>query len=440
MRVIVIGSGGREHALAWRLAQSPSVERVQVWPGNGGTARAGWSLDASDLRADGPVSAQAAALAALGPDLVVIGPEAPLVAGLADALRAAGVPAFGPGADGARLEGSKVHAKAFCQRHGLPTAAAREVDDPAGLEAALDALAPAGDGRVVLKADGLAAGKGVLLPSTRAEALAAGRELLAGETLGGAGRRLLVEERLEGYELSLLAVCDGHRFALLPASQDHKRAGAGDLGPNTGGMGAYSPVAELPEGELLPVAEGIFRATLDGLAAEGVDYRGVLYAGLMMTPAGPRVLEFNCRFGDPETQAVLPRLAADCDFGRLLAGAAAGAMELPATGLPLRPEASLTVVLASEGYPGSYATGLPIEGLDAPADNDDCWVFHAGTRLDGERLLTSGGRVLAVTALGRDLQQAADRCYRRVDGIRFANRYLRRDIGWRALSRAGGRT
>jgi phosphoribosylamine--glycine ligase len=245
-----------------------------------------------------------------------------------------------------------------------------------------------------------------------------------------------VEERLAGYEVSLLAVCDGERFFLLPPSQDHKRAGAGDRGPNTGGMGAYSPVAPIGELELLALAEPLVARSLAGLKAEGIDYRGLLYLGLMITAQGPRLLEFNCRFGDPETQAVLPRLAGD--FGRLLASAAAGRLE--AGGMAIRPEASLCVVLAAEGYPGDYSQGHPITGLDeaVPGDGEISFVFHAGTRLEAGRLLTAGGRVLAVAALGRDLPQAAERCYRRLDGIRFANRYLRRDIGWRALSRGGG--
>ncbi len=256
--------------------------------------------------------------------------------------------------------------------------------------------------------------------------------MLGGGAFGEAGRHLLVEERLEGWELSLLAVCDGEKHYLLPPSQDHKRALEGDRGPNTGGMGAYSPVAGMDEGELLKIADQVFGGTLKGLRAEGIDYRGVLYAGLMMTAAGPQLLEYNCRFGDPETQVVLPRLQGD--FGRLLAGAAAG--KLDDTGMSHRPEAAIGVVLSSEGYPGAYETGFAIEGLDRDEDaTGDCLVFHAGTRLDGETLHSAGGRVLAVTALGDDLPQAADRCYRRMDEIRFESRSLRRGIGWRALTR-----
>ncbi|MBM4118596.1 phosphoribosylamine--glycine ligase, partial [bacterium] len=357
-------------------------------------------------------------------------PEAPLVAGLADALRARGLAVFGPGADGARLEGSKLFAKAFCERHGLPTARAWAVATPAELSAA---LAEAGE-RVVLKADGLAAGKGVLLLDSRAEAEAAGRAMLSGALFGAAGQALLVEERLEGYEVSLLAVCDGERFCLLPPSQDHKRAQEGDRGPNTGGMGAYSPVAPIGEAALLALGAPLVARSLAGLRAEGVDYRGLLYLGLMMTAAGPRVLEFNCRFGDPEAQAVLPRVAGD--FGRLLASAAAGRLEADA--MAIRPEASLCVVLAAAGYPGHYSQGHPISGHAAPGDGETCFVFHAGTRLVEGRLVSAGGRVLAVTALGQDLPQAAARCYQRSDAIRFTGRTRRRDIGWRALSKGGG--
>jgi len=427
LRVIVIGSGGREHALAWRLGRSVSVSELKVWPGNGGTARAGWSLHDDALTAAKTTAEQAAALAAHAPDLVVIGPEAPLVEGLGDALRALGIAVFGPGADGARLEGSKIFAKRFFQRHGLPTAGAREVTSEAELAAALDEL---GD-TAVLKADGLAAGKGVILPADREEAMCEGSAMLTGGAFGEAGRSLLVEERLEGYELSLLAVCDGKDYFLLPPSQDHKRAYEGDRGPNTGGMGAYSPVAGIDEAELLGIAEGIFRGTLSGLRAEGIDYRGVLYAGIMMTAGGPKLLEYNCRFGDPETQVVLPRL--EGDFAALLASAAAGKLDVG--GLSIRPGAAITVVLASEGYPGAYATGFPIDGLEG--DEEAGLVFHAGTRMEGDDIVTSGGRVLAVTALGDDLPQAADRCYRRIDEIHFEKRSLRRDIGWRALTQGG---
>ncbi|MCP4546191.1 MAG: phosphoribosylamine--glycine ligase [bacterium] len=426
MRVLVIGSGGREHTLAWRLSQSDSISEVMVGPGNGGTAAAGWNVDPSLDMSDPAV------IAGLAPDLVVIGPEAPLVAGLGDSLRALGISVFGPGADGARLEGSKIFSKRFMDRYNLPTAAAVEVDDPVDLPAALDGI----PGLPVLKADGLAAGKGVVLPGSREEALKEGSEMLSGGAFGEAGRKLLVEERLTGYEISLLAICDGKDYFLLPSSQDHKRVGEGDTGVNTGGMGAYSPVPGLGDEELDAIAEQVFGGTLRGLNEEGIDYRGVLYAGLMMTDNGPKLLEFNCRFGDPETQAVLPRL--DGDFGRLLSGAAMGALDREA--VRINPAPTMTVVLASGGYPGSYPTGFAITGLGSNSiDNDEVLVFHAGTKLEAGEMLTAGGRVLALTACGEDLAVAAERCYNRVAGINFRDCYYRRDIGWRVLQREGGR-
>lgn len=400
-----------------------------VWPGNGGTAAGGWNLQGDGAAID--KSDEAAGIISLSPDLVVIGPEAPLVGGLADRLRDAGLRVFGPGADGARLEGSKVFSKRFMDRHGLPTAEAVEVSKEADLADALDRFAAL----PVLKADGLAAGKGVILPETRDEALRVAAEMLAGDAFGGAGKTLLLEERLNGYEISLLAVCDGRDYLLLPASQDHKRVGEGDSGPNTGGMGAYSPVPRVGEAELAAVAETIFGVTLRGLAAEGIDYRGVLYAGLMMTDDGPKLLEFNCRFGDPETQAVLPRLRGD--FGLLLASAADGALKADA--VDIDPMPALTVVLASGGYPGGYKTGHVIEGLDSGEASEDreVLIFHAGTRLEGDRVVTAGGRVLALTGRGPDLAAAAELCYRRAEKIRFKDCFYRRDIGWRVLKRGG---
>ncbi len=422
MRVFVLGSGGREHALGWRLDRCDSVSQVTVWPGNGGTALAGWSPAEGTASTDDALEL----ISELAPDLVVIGPEVPLVEGLGDKLREKGIRVFGPGADGARLEGSKIFAKDFMLRHGIPTASSRTVANRPDLE---KALADLGE-RVVLKADGLAAGKGVVLPSNREEALQVGEEMLAGSAFGDAGRHLLVEERLQGFEISMLAICDGERYVLLPPSQDHKRALEGDKGPNTGGMGAFSPVEGPDERALEKVGESVFTATLAGLRKEGIDYRGILYAGLMMTPLGPRVLEFNCRFGDPETQALLPRI--DGDFAGLLAAAADG--DLGDHELGVRPGAAITVVLASAGYPGEYAVGHPIDGLDA-APNEDVMIFHAGTRREGDKVLTSGGRVLAVTALGDSLPEAAERCYRNIANIKFSGLQFRRDIGWRVLKK-----
>ncbi len=425
MKTLVIGSGGREHALAWRLEKSDSVSELALWPGNGGTARMGWNLDPALFEG----REEADAIIEWKPDLVVIGPEMPLVEGLADRLRKAGIAVFGPGADGAKLEGSKIFAKEFMLRHGIPTADSRQVTSQAELVDAMNLLGES----IVLKADGLAAGKGVLLPDSRAEAIEAGEAMLSGDSFGEAGRTLLVEERLDGYEVSLLAILDGKDFFLLPASQDHKRALEGDRGPNTGGMGAYAPVPGLGDDELAKLGEAIFGAALRGLAADSIDFRGVLYAGLMMTSAGPKVLEFNVRFGDPETQALMMMLKGD--FGQLLSSAAAG--ELDKAAVSHKDGAAMVVVLSSRGYPDKPDTGYVIEDhlADSGERSADSVVFHAGTREQDEKLINAGGRVLGVTAWGRDLAQAADRCYHRIDGIHFEGKTFRRDIGWRVLSK-----
>ncbi|MBC8365925.1 phosphoribosylamine--glycine ligase [bacterium] len=425
MKTLVIGSGGREHALAWRLEKSESVPQVALWPGNGGTAGLGWNLDPALFEDQD----EAAAIIAWQPDLVVIGPEAPLVDGLADKLRAAGLAVFGPGANGAKLEGSKIFAKDFMLRHGIPTADSRRITSEAELIEAMNIMGDA----VVLKADGLAAGKGVLLPESRSEALEAGAAMLSGASFGEAGQSLLLEERLDGYEVSLLAILDGENYYLLPASQDHKRALEGDRGPNTGGMGAYAPVPGLDEADLAKLGEEVFGASLKGLATDGIDYRGVLYAGLMMTPAGPKVLEFNVRFGDPETQALM--LMLEGDFGTLLASAAKGKLDPGA--VSHREGAAMVVVLSSKGYPDKPETGYTIEDTLAASGqrSAESVVFHAGTRVEDGKLINCGGRVLGVTAWGRDLAQAADRCYHRADEIHYEGKTLRRDIGWRVLSK-----
>jgi phosphoribosylamine--glycine ligase len=353
----------------------------------------------------------------------------PLVEGLADKLRKAGIAVFGPGADGAKLEGSKIFAKDFMLRHGIPTADSRRISSEAELIEAMNIM---GDG-IVLKADGLAAGKGVLLPDTRAEALEAGAAMLSGASFGEAGQSMLVEERLDGYEVSLLAILDGENYYLLPASQDHKRALEGDRGPNTGGMGAYAPVPGLSEADLAKLGEDVFGASLRGLAADGINFRGVLYAGLMMTSTGPKVLEFNVRFGDPETQALMMML--DGDFGKLLLTAAQGHLDPKA--VSHREGAAMVVVLSSKGYPDKPDTGYVIEDALAASGQQSAnsVVFHAGTREVDGKLINSGGRVLGVTAWGQDLAQAADRCYHRADQIHYEGKTLRRDIGWRVLSK-----
>jgi phosphoribosylamine---glycine ligase len=409
-RVLIVGSGGREHALAWSLARSPSVAEVWCAPGNGGTPGP-VAVAPTDLDGQRRLARDRAA------DLVVIGPEAPLVAGLADALRADGIPTFGPGADVARLEGSKAWAKASMARWGVPTAASVTVTDPAEALHRLRAF----DRPPVVKASGLAAGKGVLVPDSWADAEAAVRTVMVERAFGAAGDEVVLEERLEGTEVSVMAVCCGTtRHVLLPA-QDHKRLGDGDDGPNTGGMGAFAPAATLDRPTLEAVAELAIDPVLAGLEAEGSPFVGVLYAGLMLTDDGPRVLEYNCRLGDPETQAVLPLL--DSDLYEILAGAAGG--RLDPTPPTWRDGAAVSVVLAAEGYPGTPRRGDPITGI-AEAEAVGCHVFHAGTA-PGPR--TDGGRVLAVTGLGPDVVVAADVAYRGVAAVSFAGCRYRRDIG-----------
>ncbi|HEY8449886.1 MAG TPA: phosphoribosylamine--glycine ligase [Bacillota bacterium] len=417
MRVLIVGSGGREHALARRLQQSASVSSVWAIPGHDAMARDGVTcLPGSPTDAAAVLDAARAAQA----DLIVVGPEAPLVAGVADALRAAGFAVFGPGREGARLEGSKAWAKAFMQRHGIPTARAATFRDFAQAEAHIRRLPLP----PVVKVDGLAAGKGVTVARTHDEALAAARAALVEGAFGAAGRSIVIEERLEGVELSVLAVLDGQSYRLLPAAQDHKTLLEGGRGPNTGGMGAYSPVPFASDEQLSLIEQRVFAPALAGLRAEGIDYRGVLYAGLMLTATGPYVLEFNCRFGDPEAQAVLPRLRGD--FGRLLWAAATGT--LAGQPIDVRPEAAVCVILASRGYPGRYETGHPIEGLERLAGLSDVFVDHAGTRLDGGTWRTAGGRVLGITALGRDLTSARQRAYAACACVRFSGMHYRRDI------------
>lgn len=416
MKVLLLGSGGREHALAWKLSQSPLLTRLHCAPGNPGME----SLAAcSAVRADRP--AEVVALAReLSADLVVVGPEAPLVEGVADALATAGVPVFGPSRGAAEIEGSKAFAKEVMASAGVPTAAFQVFDS---MEEAAEYAR--GQGKVVVKADGLAAGKGVVVARGREQAVEAVRSLSA---LGPAGRRLVLEELLEGEEVSVIALCDGERYALLPPVQDHKRAGEGDTGPNTGGMGAYTPVPFLDSRALGEVGESVIAPTLKELSRRGLPFRGALYAGLMLTREGPRVLEFNCRFGDPETQVLMLQL--EEDLLPLLLSCATG--RLPARGLALRPGAAVGVVLAAEGYPGRVKTGDSIRGLEEAGG--EAQVFHAGTRLEGGRLLTSGGRVLTVCARGDDLAQARLRAYRAVSRIGFRGMHFRTDIGARGLA------
>jgi len=412
----VLGGGGREHALCWALRRSASVDAVLCAPGNAGIAEVA-TLHPVDPTDVGAVVALARDERC---DLVVVGPEAPLVAGVADALSAAGVPVFGPSAAAARIEGSKAFAKDVMAAAGVPTGGYWTGTDLAEARRALDRFAAP----YVVKADGLAAGKGVRVCADRAEAEAAIDAALVDRAFGDAGARLVIEEFLDGAELSVFVLCGQGQAHLLGEAQDFKRALDGDRGLNTGGMGAYSPVPVWTGDLQRVVVERIFQPTLDELARRGTPYVGVLYGGLMLTADGPKVFEFNARFGDPEAQVLLPRF--DGDLGRLLACCAGAGVE-PGV-WRWSPQACVTVVLASGGYPGAYATGKPIAGLEDAAALPDVRVFHAGTRRDGDAVVTAGGRVLAVSGLGGTIAEARVAAYRGADAIRFEGLHRREDI------------
>jgi len=415
MNILLLGSGGREDALAWRLRQSPSCDVLIAAPGNPGVAR--WA----ECVAIDPCDAQEVVALAKqrGIDLIVVGPEAPLVAGVADAARAAGIATFGPSAAAAQLEGSKGFTKDLCARTGIPTAAYVRVETEADALAAIDRFAIP----VVIKADGLAAGKGVTVAMTREEAEAAIRAAGDGS--------MVIEEFLEGEEASLFALVDGPYAIALASAQDHKRVGEGDTGPNTGGMGAYSPAPVLtPKLEARAMRE-IVEPTARAMAEAGTPFSGVLYAGLMLTDAGPKLIEYNVRFGDPECEAIMPRI--EGDFAALLHAVASG---VPIEAPKLSEDTTITVIVAANGYPETPAKGGTISGLDQAETIEGVTVFQAGTTSDGERIVASGGRVLAVTARGRSLGQARERAYAAIDAIDFADGFHRRDIGWREMERA----
>ena len=421
MRVLLLGSGGRESALGWGLARGGS--ELTSLPGNPGLAELGDILggDPSDAEEVVRVAAE------LSADLVVVGPEAPLVAGVADSLRAAGFKVFGPDAAAARIEGSKRHAKDLMNGAGIPTARAETFDDVASALDFLDALGPP----YVIKADGLAAGKGVVVTSDREEAEEALRDRIDRGAFGDAGRTVLIEEFLDGPEASLIAFCDGERAVTCEPAQDYKRAFEGDEGPNTGGMGSYSPVPDCPPDLAERISAEVIEPMLRETASRGAPFVGALYAGLALTSQGPRVIEFNARFGDPETQALIPRLRSD------LAEVCLAAAEGDLTGVELdwRDEACVAVVLSSGGYPGEHQVGFPISGLQAVAQ-DECYVFHAGTATHEDQIVTSGGRVLAVSALGDTFEQARERAYAAASLIEFEGMHLRRDIAARASGTA----
>ena len=418
MNILVVGSGGREHALVWRLVQSG--HRVIAAPGNPGIAALVpcFAVNLDD-------HARIATLAQdEGVDLVVVGPEAPLVAGLADVLRAKGMPTFGPGATGAQLEGSKAFSKEFFARHHIPTAPFAIARTAEEADVAIERIAAASNGRVVVKADGLAAGKGVVVAHDVDEARAAAREMLGGR-FGSAGACLVIEACIVGREVSVLALTDGKRLLVLPPVEDHKTIFDGDTGPNTGGMGTVSP-AWISDELAHRITTEILEPTVRGLRADGVDYRGVLYAGVMVDAAGaPWLLEYNCRFGDPETQPIMARTRGD--LGTTLLGAARG--ELPIGSLAFDARVAVCVVVAAAGYPGTPRTGDVIGGLDALGD--DVVVFHAGTAVKDGAIVSAGGRVLGVTALGLSVEQARTKAYAAVDRIELAGKQVRRDIGAR---------
>lgn len=431
MKILVVGSGGREHAIAWRLAQDEERHQIFCAPGNAGTAAVatGVALGAEDVAGIAKWAREN------GPDLVVVGPEAPLVKGLADELLSIGVPVFGPVAAGARMEGSKRFAKEIMDAAGVPTGRAEMFTDAASAKAALGRYGLP----VVIKADGLAAGKGVVVAETREQAESAIDDMLVANKFGAAGAEVLVEEFLDGEECSILAMTDGETVVLLPSSQDHKRAFDGDKGPNTGGMGAYSPAPVVTDEMLPEIKEKIVMPVVRELKKRGTTYRGILYAGLMITPEGGRlalsgsrinVVEFNARFGDPETEAVLPRLGGS--FATALLHAATGCLR--DEDVVVRPECAATVIVASAGYPGSYEKGKEITGL-ADAEAAGATVFHCGTKSEGGRTLTSGGRVLSVTGMGATLREAVDRAYAGVARISFDGMFFRRDIAHRAFER-----
>jgi len=425
MNILIIGSGGREHALAWKAAQSPLADRVYVAPGNAGTAR---EPKVENVAIDADAIDRLVAFAREhGVGLTIVGPEAPLVLGVVDAFRAAGLKCFGPTRGAAQLEGSKAFTKDFLARHGIPTAgyATFTAVDPA-LAYLRERGAP-----IVVKADGLAAGKGVIVAQTLAEAEAAVRDMLAGNAFGAAGHRVVIEEFLDGEEASFIVMADGAHVLPMATSQDHKRVGDGDTGPNTGGMGAYSPAPVVTPAVHQRVMDEVILPTVRGMAAEGLPYTGFLYAGLMIMPDGtPKVIEYNCRFGDPETQPILLRLRSDLVAHCL----AALNGRLDAEHADWDPRAALGVVLAAGGYPGDYRKGDPIGGLEG-LDSADAKVFHAGTAERDGRVVTNGGRVLCATALGTSVGEAQQRAYALVDRIGWDGVICRRDIGYRAVAR-----
>lgn len=416
MNILLIGSGGREHAIARSLAASPRLKSLFIAPGNAGTARLGTNVNLNPL----DLEAVAAFVSENSVDLVVVGPEAPLDAGLADHLRANGTPVVGPGKAGAILEASKDWSKRFMQRHGIPTAGYRSFHEDQLEEA--KAYVGQHSLPVVVKASGLAAGKGVLICESNDDAVKAVEDMLAGASFGESGKTIVVEEFLRGIEVSIFVLTDGKDYKILPEAKDYKRIGEGDTGLNTGGMGAASPVPFVNDAFIKQVEQQIVKPTLKGLSEEGIPFQGFIFLGLMVTDNGPSVIEYNVRMGDPETEVVFPRIKSDVvDLMEATAKGTLGQVDYEAD-----PRACVTVMLVSGGYPGKYEKGKQITGEDKV---NDSIVFHAGTKTDGDQLLTNGGRVIAVTSFGKDLEEALTTSYNNADLIEFEGKYFRRDIG-----------
>jgi phosphoribosylamine--glycine ligase len=428
VKILVIGGGGREHALVWKLAQSPRVDRIFCAPGNAGIADIAECINLKPTDLEG--------LANFADDqrvgMTVVGPEAPLIAGIVDRFEARGLPIFGPATDPARIEGSKLFAKELMVRYGIPTAEYWRAETPEQAHAQVSAyfLDSEPGKRLVIKADGIAAGKGVVVASSEEDSHAAVEDMMVRHVFGSAGERLVLEECLEGEEASIMAFTDGESIVVMPPSQDHKRIFDNDAGPNTGGMGAYTPVPVIPATTVQEVVDRIIKPAIAAIRDLGIPYKGVLYAGVMVTADGPKTIEFNCRFGDPETQAILPLLKTDL----VSIMDACVNCSLEKLQVEWAPEASAAIVAASGGYPGEFKTGKLIEGLDRAAHAEKCLVFHAGTREENGQIFTDGGRVLSVTGQGRDLPEAISHAYAGIREIHFEGIHYRHDIGARALS------
>ena len=421
MKILVVGSGGREHALAWKLSQSGKTSELYAAPGNAGMASIATCVDISA----GDVNAIAKFAVTERMDLVAVGPEVPLCSGLVDLLEDAGIPAFGPSEKAAMIEGSKVFSKRIMRKYNIPTAAFEDFDN---FEHAVT-YARSLDSKMWIKASGLAAGKGAVFAPDPDEAEKILRNMMVDEAFGNAGKSVVIEEHMEGEEASIFALCDGSTYKLLVSSQDHKRAFDGDQGPNTGGMGAYAPAPIVTQKFLEQIETTIIQPTIDGMASEGAPYKGLLYTGVVATDNGPKVLEYNCRFGDPETQAVLPLL--DGDLTEIMLACSSG--KLDKTKVKSSNGFALCVVIASGGYPDSYEKGFPVSGLDEVGNIDNVMVFHAGTKLNGDEVVTAGGRVFGVTGWGVDFSQARKRAYEAAGKIHFEHSFFRNDIGNKAL-------